>query len=346
MDFKPGTGHRRHVPRHHYIRTDRAAPAQPAPPAPINPQPVTTVPAPVEIDVPATTFAAIRPAAPIPSPQLGVSSNYISNPFLSTIKGLVINLEHNPTATLVSGLIGLAGTGVLYGITAGISVATGSGLAVLIGGVLIAAWLNICIAVFYCISALSINQEELNVDAYFKRAAKKFFPFLALAIISFFLACVGIILFIAPGVYFIGRSALAPLIMFTEDLGPIASLKRSFKLTKGHVNEVLGSVFAGIFIGESYYSLLFGAISVSPIVGRYVDLVELERSRMEKPKIHPLNFLYLIALFFTIAILAVVVLISIVAGNQDEVLHTGFYLNTKTNSYQTSITPGNPTIPQ
>jgi len=342
MDFKPTN--RRHVPRHNYIRVGHATPPAHQPVPTPKPKPETAVPT--------STLESLRPPVkPSVSSKpiiagVGISYRYTSNPFLSTVKGLVVNLEHNPIASLASGLIGIIGTGVIYGAAMATLFSTGSAIAIVIGASLIAVWLIICIGVFYCISASSINKEELTIEAYFRRSIKKFFPFLALMIISFFLTIIGLVLLIVPGVYFVGRSCMAPLIMFTENLGPIESLSRSFHLSKGHVNEMLGSLFAGMFIGESYYSLLFGAISVSPIVGRYMDLVELEESKMQKPKIHPLNFLYLIALFFTVAILAVVVLIAIVAGNQDEVMHTGFYLNTKTDTYQTSITPGNPTIPK
>jgi hypothetical protein len=168
------------------------------------------------------------------------------------------------------------------------------------GGAVIAAGIVVVLLVallaagtFYVIGGSSARDERISVGQAYAASSRKLIPFVALYLILLLVSLVGLLLFIVPGIIFIGRSALAPIAMFEENLGPIAALKRSFNLTKGHLNEMLGALFAGFFIGESYYSLLFGAISVSPIVGRYHDLRQLQESGAPKPKVHWLNYTYL-----------------------------------------------------
>jgi hypothetical protein len=142
---------------------------------------------------------------------------------------------------------------------------------------------------------------------------------------------VGFFLLIVPGVIVLARIILAPLIMFTENLGPIASIKRSAKLTKGHVNEMLGALFASVFIG-GFFGLISSPVSVAPLVGRYEELIELEKNNLQKPKTHRLNFIYLLGIVVLILPIIVVAVLSATNKNSTTTtLQTNENFNTNLN---------------
>ncbi len=103
-----------------------------------------------------------------------------------------------------------------------------------------------------------------------------------------------------------GRTLLAPVAFFEENLGPVDALKRSFELTKGHVLELLGALFAGSLLTGGN-GLLAPAASLAPIVGRYEDLVALKKSGAPKPPIHWWN--YVLPILTVVAIVLYIILI-------------------------------------
>jgi hypothetical protein len=269
------------------------------------------------------------------SSKPGASTSFTSNPFLCTVKGLTTNLQENPGVSLLSAFIASIVTIIIYALSFLVLINNDSAVGYFITTILVGIWFVTSVAVFYSISASSIKYEHIPLKQHYGRALKKFFPLLGLTIMSTVLTGIGVILLIVPGVIFGARAALAPIIMFSEGLGPVASLKRSLKLTKGHTNEMLGAIFAGLFIGESYYSLLFGAVSVSPFVGRYNDLIELEKTNAPKSKTHPLNFLYLLGPVI-IAIIAIV----IATHAHSSVNNSNVFVNTNSNTFQNNNSTG------
>lgn len=303
-----------------------------------DPAPVAFVSAPEPETVPAQSInlppQPESPVSHIPMPVAPLAETssplgeYTSNPFLNAVRGLVLTLDTNPVAALLTGFIGAIGLVLAYlvGVIVGISGSSPALVAVI--GVLAGIWYILSLGAFYSIGAQSAIGQKITTSKAYASSLKKFLPFIALNIIIVLVAFIGTLLLIIPGVIFMARSSLAAIIMFSENVGPITALKRSFKLTKGHVNEMLGAMFAGAFIGESYYSLLFGAVSVSPLVGRYHDLKALEVSGNVKPKTHWLNYLYLLG----------IVAVALIAGLFAFGIFNG--LNSKTTT-STSTTPFN-----
>ncbi len=225
-----------------------------------------------------------------------VSDEYISNPFLNTVRGLVLILKANPTSAMLSGLIGLLliGAGeLIYFVTI---VALKSPALAVIFFIALTLLYIIPIGTYYVIAGTSARGETITTGEAYRRSISKLLPLIGLCFISGILTLVGFVLLIIPGIIFMSRNSLSPLVMFEEDLGPIAAIKRSLSLTKGHVNEMLGALFASLFIGGGGYGLLFGAITVAPLVGRYHDLRQLKESGAAKPSTHWLNYTYLLVI--------------------------------------------------
>ena len=251
------------------------------------------------------------------------SNEYLSNPFLNAVRGLVFTLDTNPVPALLGGLVGFLVIILAYIVFFILSL-THSSIFEVIGGIVLALTYLIPVGAYYVIGGSSARQAKITTGQAYSKASKKLFPFLALVIISSVLGVVGLLLLIVPGLIFLARASLAPLVLFEENLGPIAALKRSFSLTKGHTHEMLGAMFAGAFIGDTYYSLLFGAISVSPLVGRYNDLRELKESGAPKPKTHWLNYLWLLGVVLVIVTVAIVI---VAAHNTQSTLNTSGSFN-------------------
>lgn len=234
---------------------------------------------------------------------------YISNPYLNTVRGLVLTLQTNPVSTLLSALVflGMVLTGLFLAVIFGkgpIPLPLASLSVLTIGAELIFGIL-FCIPLgsFYVIGGHSARGEKVTTRQALGVATRRLLSFLIMSVAFGLLVSVGLLLLIIPGVILLARGALAPLILFEENLGPVAAIKRSFELTKGHVNEMLGAYFAGLFVGGGGYgySLVFGATSVAPLAGRYHDLRALKESGAEKPKVHWLNYTYILGIVIMVA---------------------------------------------
>ncbi len=224
------------------------------------------------------------------------ATDYISNPFLNAARGLVAILKSNPVPVMLAGLwfiVGYIGFIILVAISRKVLPVPLTLLFSLIG--FIVAWMVIYGA-YIDIAARSAADEAITTKQAFSKGFKKTLPLLALTILSGLAITFGLILLIIPGVIILARISLAPLAMFEENLGVIASMKRSAELTKGHVNEMLGALFATMLMGSQ--GLLIGAISLAPLVGRYHDLKALKESGAPKPKVHWLNYSYLLLIVF------------------------------------------------
>ena len=117
----------------------------------------------------------------------------------------------------------------------------------------------------------------------------KIWPMLGLYIVIYLGTATAMVLFVVPGLIFLARTLLAPLYMLDENIGPMAAIDRSFKATKGHTIEMMGSIFAGMLMGGGY--LLAPAVGMAPLLGRYQEIRQLEQSGSQKPKTHWLNYM-------------------------------------------------------
>jgi hypothetical protein len=272
------------------------------------PQPSTE---PSQFQPPASAAPSPQPSFgnDVAAPQNSVSSAaapepYISNPFLTSVDGLIKILKVNPVSSLLVSLYWLVVYIVflfLIGALFALSPVVGAIVSLVVGVFLLPA----LIGMLYVIGAASLRDETVGVNRAFGRAIGKLIPIIVLGILSTIMVAIGFVLLIIPGLYLLGRLALAPVALFEEDLGPIAAIKRSFELTKGHVLEVLGAYFAGAVMGGG--GLLSMATAIAPVVGRYQGLKFLKESGTPKPKVHWLNwFLPLIVILLTGAYLAFV----------------------------------------
>jgi hypothetical protein len=256
--------------------------------APLTPPPT---PNPVTVVSPPIINAPPQPTPVVSTPANEPGYEYISNPFLNAARGLVLILKTNPAPALLSGLIGIL-LYVLYEIIYfAVIVAFKSPILVLLFIPILILLYLLVLGSYFVIGGASARNEEVSTGLAFKKSLSKLIPMVGLTILSMLMS-LSFILLIVPGLYIMARGSLSLMVMLEENLGPIKSIKRSFSLTKGHVNEMLGSYTAGLFMGS--WSLLFGASAVAPITGRYSDLRKLEETNAPKPPTHWLNYLYIL----------------------------------------------------
>lgn len=234
--------------------------------------------------------------APQPHAQPTAAVDYTSNPFLLNVKSLVSMLRENPVASLLCSLTGLLLFGIAYVVflvlTAvfndqAVIVGILTLILLVIGAVLITAYYG----AQYLIGVASEHKVRLGTVEAYRKVMNKVPAMLAFNVIYTLLVLVGLFLLIIPGLILLARGSLGIVALLDENLGPIAALKRSFALTKKHVNEMLGALFASSFLVGGSYGLLTGPASVAPFIGRFYDLKRLEASTAPKPKTHWLNYL-------------------------------------------------------
>ena len=257
---------------------------------------------------PATAEFTTPPQAP---------DSYESNPFLVVAKGIVSILHYNPgtalvmiavllTALVVAALVLIVPFIFIHGLLFGL----------IFGLLLILAYLvflGVSVGSYLHIGSASIRGQKTTVRASLSRALNRLLPLVGLSLMLGIVVIIGFVLLIVPGFFLLGRLSLSTVVLMEENLGPIAAMKRSWKLTDKHVMEMLGALFAAQLIGLGGAGLLTPTISVAPLFGRYADLRALEQSGAAvRPKVHWLNYL---ALFITIPLIAAVVLLSALAHN-------------------------------
>jgi hypothetical protein len=94
--------------------------------------------------------------------------------------------------------------------------------------------------------------RDVIVSDAVKRGLSRFWSIIGLAILQYLGIVIGILLFIVPGVMLLARWIAALPACVAEGLGPLASLRRSAELTKGHRWKIFGIlllVFLGAAIG-------------------------------------------------------------------------------------------------
>ena len=107
----------------------------------------------------------------------------------------------------------------------------------------------------------------------------------------------GLVLFIIPGLIFFAWFLLSPYVVVNENLGVIASMKRSKQLVKGRVWELWGLVMltsaAGVipFIG-GFVSFVLSIVLIPATAIRYVQLATIKEE--DRPAVHWSNYLVLV----------------------------------------------------
>lgn len=250
-------------------------------------------PAAVVSSPPIEPAAPSEPAIPAGNASAAAVADYVSNPFLITVRGLILMLKVNPVSTLLSGLAGLCLLFGLYVLSLiGVTITGSAALGIIVGIFAVFASL-IPFGAYLVIGSRSAREETVTTTEALGTATQKLIILIALGFMCIGVVFLGLLLFIIPGIYLLGRLSLSGLIIFEEGVGALEAMKRSFALTQGHVVEVLASSIASAAIFGGGYGLLFGASTVAPIVGRYHDLKALKQSGAAKPPVHWLNYLLL-----------------------------------------------------
>ena len=85
------------------------------------------------------------------------------------------------------------------------------------------------------------------------------------------------ILTFSPFIYLIARWLVAPSVLIVEESGPLASLARSWRLSRGHIRRVFGYAFLLLAIMAFVTSFPAVLIQVILLVATPVSLIELAR---------------------------------------------------------------------
>lgn len=265
------------------------------------------------------------PAVPITANSTTPSTNntpeYLSNPYLNSVRGLVEILQTNPDVSMLASLTILIPLILLYLWFFG-SIVVGSisktPILSIVGGV--SSFIGILLygllvsGVMGAVASESINREHTTIGHVWHMALSKLFPLIGLSIICGFISIFAYALLIIPGLIFTSRASLSFLLLFEEDLGPIEALKRSFELTKYHTFEMLASIIS-IYLMTGGYSLLT-TTAVSPFVGRYEDLKRVYDAGQPKQPVHWLNYLTaLLGSFGLIVLIGLYAFVIITLGN-------------------------------
>jgi hypothetical protein len=230
----------------------------------------------------------------------GATNTYTSNPCLNTLKIIVVTLQCNPASSMLSSIIGLGGY-LLCALAIVLLSVLINPIAGIFGSLLFIITFFTAFGSYYIIALCSARNERISVKQAYAQSGKRLPAYVALTLLYILGVVVGSLLLI-PGIIFAARGSLAGVIVFEEQLGPIKALKRSFKLTKGHTFEIIGSFSAAILIGGS--GLIFGSVAVAPFVGRYNDLILQENSKGPKIPTHWLNYLGIVVIVVTIGSIA------------------------------------------
>lgn len=92
----------------------------------------------------------------------------------------------------------------------------------------------------------------------------------------------GLILFIIPGLIFAAWFSLAPLAVIKEGLGPIAALRRSRELVRGHLVETWGLL--------GLQGTILGIVMLASMPIRYLQLDSLKRGDLKLTEVHWSNY--------------------------------------------------------
>lgn len=234
---------------------------------------------------------------------LPTAADYVSNPFLVGLRSLIAGLKTNPVPIMLTPLVVIAGF-LAAVIVALIFVVTGSTAGNIIAILLmIAAYvliLPIILGMYYSVAAHSAKDEKISTQEAINHSLKQAVPMLGLIIVCVLATIAGLILLIIPGIIFAVRASLAPTVMYFENLGVFAAIKRSFSLTKGHFIETLGAVLAGGFLGTD--GLVAPYFGISQMVGRYHDYKLLQETGASRPKVHWLNYVPVVVILLFVAL--------------------------------------------
>lgn len=99
---------------------------------------------------------------------------------------------------------------------------------------------SIIIKIGYTKIFLRINDGESPKFSDIFQEYKTFWRYLGTSVLSFLTVLGGLILLVVPGIIWLIRFSFAPIIVVDTKMGPVASMKESYAITKGNFWKLLG----------------------------------------------------------------------------------------------------------
>lgn len=224
-----------------------------------------------------------------------VAPAYISNPFnmigpsatamgvnISTLFAL-LGLQFVPLLPLIFAIaLGFAGRSnpVFIGVSLTLGIATVAAMMV-IGLISLPTYSLILLA--------SADGQKVALKETLLRAKPYIWRTLGIAVLTVLAVIGGLILFIIPGLIFAAWFILAEYVLLTENLGVVASMKRSKELVKGRTWEIWGvwaipSVASLVPYLGGLLNMVLGVILMPAMAIRYRQLVTFPVD--QRPKVH------------------------------------------------------------
>lgn len=239
---------------------------------------------------PQQPLAQQNPLMP-PDAQNNTTTTYNSNPFVAVGKTLGAGLTYNTVTLLLLTVLPFAFILLLLLLNLGVSifapvVSLFFGIAIALFGLLLVfrIWAANTVTLLESVEGKPLSTRR----AMGERSKPMYGSYLATVLLLFIIILLGTLIFIIPGIILATRLSLAPIIVYAENKKAISALKRSVQLTKGHTFEMLGALTAQTIITGN--GLISTAAAQSGIVGRYHEIVNLEKASSPKPKTHWMNY--------------------------------------------------------
>lgn len=250
---------------------------------------------------------------------------YDSNPFKAVITGIITLFKANPFPSILIGLV--LGVSAFAAVLVAIGICFiyppfGTIIGILLIFTIVIVYMPLANGAYHTLALSSLKGEKAKTTVFIKAAYKKLFPLLGASILIGLATFGGFLLFIVPGIIFSTWFSLTFFVMFDENLGAVAAMKRSKELVTGHVIEMIGATAAGAILNGlssgASGGLLGPVITIAPMATRYSELKALKASSQPKPKVHWLNYLAIGAYIFFILIIIGYNALMIATGTLDE----------------------------
>jgi len=303
----------------------------------------------VQSAAPQPSVVAQQPVEHTPPPPPPVNpgivsdetGDYASNPFKAVSLGLGQALSVNPVTSLsivgLGVLSAVAALVIFVGLGAILSLGSAFGILAMVLAIISVALILIKLTAASIVVHLhSIAGESITGrQAFGKLSTKHFGKFLLLCLLTFLGVLIGLILLVVPGFILLSRWSLAPFALYGEGLGPVAALKRSWKLTKKHNWEMLGATFAQVLVIGTSGGLLGTIGNQAAYANRYKQLTAAEAASRATGKLHKANILVVVLTSLGIAgyILVAVLLAHSASQTQSSFDFSGSTTGNGTNSY-------------
>ncbi len=243
------------------------------------------------------------PAVPAPPPPVDAPSNYISNPaglLAPSYRAVLVNLKTLIISFLVPLGALLSGTAVIVILSVILHGRTSAIAFFILGAVFVIAAVIFSLrftAIAPIIMLASARGQKITFKEAFAESSQYWPRIVGIYLLTGLATIGGYLLFIIPGFIFQAWFLLAPYVAIEENLGVVASMKRSKQLMQGRLLEMWGfevfpqlSSFLQIipFLGF-ILAILFQVAWMPAAAIRYEQLKQLAQTGA-KPPIHWLNY--------------------------------------------------------